>query len=348
MKSPAAFGDVVSGLRPLYQTENKMYRADTCQPVVDAVQAQLIGYEALTRGYYPGRRLRRNSLVGVSLVGYWDAKRDQNWGLDWHRNEGLELTLLQSGSLTYACDNLEYQLDPGDLTIARPWQPHRVGNPNIAASRLHFLIIDAGVRRPHQAWNWPSWVSLTDDDRKELTQYIRYTKNAVWRGTQQVRRCFEHVGRTIELDRSGDHISILTVQLNELLVRLLEMFRCKEIRLDESLSTTQRTVELFWLDVASQVDHLAEPWTVRKMARRCGISVSQFIQLSKRLYNRTPMKQLNRLRVDQAAKLLADEPDQTVTEVATKLGFSSSQYFATVFLREKGCSPSAFRVSRDA
>ena len=67
-------------------------------------------------------------------------------------------------------------------------------------------------------------------------------------------------------------------------------------------------MELFWLDVASQIDHLAEPWTVTKMARRCGISVSQFIQVSKRLYNRTPVKQLNRLRVEQAAQLLAERP----------------------------------------
>ena len=70
-----------------------------------AVEAQLIGYEALTRGNYPGRLLNRNGLAGVSLVGYWDAKRDQDWGLDWHRNEGLELTLLQSGSLAYACES---------------------------------------------------------------------------------------------------------------------------------------------------------------------------------------------------------------------------------------------------
>ncbi len=28
----------------------------------------------------------------VRTVGYWNAKHDQGWGLDWHRNEGIELT----------------------------------------------------------------------------------------------------------------------------------------------------------------------------------------------------------------------------------------------------------------
>ena len=232
---------------------------------------------------------------------------------------------------------------PGDLTIARPWQPHRVGKQNITASRLHFLIIDVGVRRPHQAWTWPSWVSLTESDRKEITRFIRHTRQAVWHAGSPVRRCFERIGHTVKEDRSGSRVSLLTVYLNELFVRLLEMFRCKQVDLDESLATARQTVELFWADVASRVERLTEQWTVKKMAQRCGVSVSQFIHLSKGLYNRTPNKQLSRLRVERAASLLAAEPERTVTDIALGLGFSSSQYFATVCLREMGCSPSALR-----
>jgi AraC family L-rhamnose operon regulatory protein RhaS len=114
--------------------------------------------------------------------------------------------------------------------------------------------------------------------------------------------------------------------------------------LDASLGSAQQTVELFWGDVASRLDQLAEPWTVTKMARRCGISVSRFIQLTRRLYNRTPNRQLNWLRVERAAEWLAAEPGRTVTDIALGLGFSSSQYFATVFLRERGCSPSTLRA----
>jgi AraC family transcriptional regulator, 4-hydroxyphenylacetate 3-monooxygenase operon regulatory protein len=86
--------------------------------------------------------LQRTDLPGVCLVGFWDAERDQQWGLDWHRNEGIEMTFLEAGTLSYADGSLEHRLVPGNLTIARPWQPHRVGDPRIAASRYHFLIID--------------------------------------------------------------------------------------------------------------------------------------------------------------------------------------------------------------
>jgi AraC family L-rhamnose operon regulatory protein RhaS len=334
----------LSGLPPVYQTPTRTYQADQCRPVKTAIQTGQIRYRSLSRGQYPGRQLHRSELPGLCLVGFWDAARDQDWGLDWHRNEGIEITFVEAGTLAYGCDSLQHHLVPGDLTIARPWQPHRVGDPRIAASRFHFLIIDVGVRRPHQSWVWPWWVSLTERDRKEITACIRHTKQVVWHVGAPVRQCFERVGHAVEQDRAGSHISLLTVHLNELLVRLLEMFRSERGALDASLGSAQQTVELFWGDVAARADQLAEPWTVTEMARQCGISVSRFTQLTRRLYNRTPNKQLNRLRVEQAARWLADEPGRSVTDIALELGFSSSQYFATVFLREMGCCPTSVRT----
>jgi AraC family transcriptional regulator, 4-hydroxyphenylacetate 3-monooxygenase operon regulatory protein len=345
MRTKIAIRPALSGLPPVYQAETRTYQADRCGPVVQAISSGQIRYQSLSRGQYPGRQLQPTDLPGVCLVGFWDAERDQDWGLDWHRNEGIEITCLEAGTLSYSCDSLEHRLLPGDLTIARPWQPHRVGDPRIAASRYHFLIIDVGVRRPHQPWVWPSWVSLTERDRNEITVCMRHTTQVVWPGGAAVRHCFERIGHTVEQDAAGSHVSLLTVYLNELLIRVLEMFRADGIDFDESLGSAQQTVKLFWNDLAGRVDHLAEPWTVKLMARRCGLSVSRFIQLTRRLYNQTPNRHLNLLRVEQASRLLVDQPERTVTDIALSLGFSSSQYFATVFLRERGCSPSALRAS---
>ena len=37
-------------------------------------------------------------LPGLKMAGYWDADSDQDWGLPWHRNEGIELTLLEEAA----------------------------------------------------------------------------------------------------------------------------------------------------------------------------------------------------------------------------------------------------------
>ncbi len=80
--------------RPIYQDEWETYQADTCRGLIEGVAAGRVRVEALVHGHYPGRPLPRGAVPGVKSVGFWDAVADQDWALDWHRNEGIELTFL--------------------------------------------------------------------------------------------------------------------------------------------------------------------------------------------------------------------------------------------------------------
>jgi AraC family L-rhamnose operon regulatory protein RhaS len=146
---------------PIYGDHDETYRADSCGPLALASTAGQLSLFAIRHGHYPGKPLPPNALPGLKMLGHWDVREDQDWGLGWHFNEGIELTFLESGSLEFAVDDREYSLGPDDLTIARPWQRHRVGKPQVTASRLHWIILDVGVRRPNQDWKWPSWLLLS-------------------------------------------------------------------------------------------------------------------------------------------------------------------------------------------
>lgn len=330
-------------LVPIYQEQGRTYEADTCRPVVRAVQTGQLRQVALARGHYPGRRLPRQALPGVKSIGFWDAQRRQDWGLAWHRNEGLEVTLLESGGIGFAVERQEFALKPGDLTFTRPWQQHRVGDPEVGAGRLHCVIVDVGVRRPHQSWRWPSWLVLTPADLRQLTDILRHNEQPVWHATPEILQSFRRIATAVEADEAGSSISSLAVALNQLFLAFLEMFRHQKVRLDESLSSASRTIELFWRDLCQNPDHLALEWTVRSMARRCGMGVTSFIHHSKQLVNMTPIQYLNHCRLTAAAQLLRHDPERTVTEVALACGFTSSQYFATVFRRRYGTTPREFR-----
>jgi AraC family L-rhamnose operon regulatory protein RhaS len=312
--------------------------------LVLAVAAKRLQLAAMARGQYPGCRLPPKVLPGVRSVGFWDADHPQDWGLDWHGNEGIELTFLESGSLGFAVAQEQFQLRAGDLTFTRPWQQHCVGNPHVGAGRLHFLILDVGVRRPHQNWRWPPWIVLAGDDLRQLTDILRHNEQPVWRATVEVARCFGRIGAAVEEDREGSSISMLAVQINQLLLSVLGMFRRQKISLDPSLSSSRRTVELFWADLCENQEHLALEWTVRAMARRCGMGVTSFISQTKQLFNMTPIQYLNHCRLVAASKLLAGQPDQGVTQIALACGFASGQYFATLFRRHMGVTPKAFRA----
>jgi AraC family L-rhamnose operon regulatory protein RhaS len=328
---------------PIYQDHRKRFHADTCAPLVAAVRAGQVRLEALVRGHYPGRPLARTALPGVKSVGYWDARHAQAWGLDWHRNEGIELTFLERGAVAFAVDDHRCPLRAGDVTVTRPWQRHRVGDPRVGAGRLHWLILDVGVRRPHQPWRWPAWLVLTKRDREELTEYLRHNECPVWAATPEIRHCFGRLAAAVESDRRGEQVSRLTVLLNELFVLILERFRLHQVRLDESLASTERTVELFWADLRRSADQLAAPWTVGAMARQCGLGITRFIHHSKQLHNATPAEFLNHCRLEAAARLLRADPARSIVEIAVACGFCSSQYFATQFRRQFGCAPREYR-----
>ena len=323
---------------------DRCYEADTCEPLRAAAAAGRVELAALAHGTYPGKRLPGPTLTEVRTIGYWDAPRDQTWGLPWHRNEGIELTLLESGSAAFAVDGQRSLLKPDDLTCTRPWQQHRVGDPNVAAGRLHWLILDVGVRRPHQPWRWPSWIVLTPADLNELTGVLRHNEQPVWHATADICRCFRRIGAAVQSDRDGSNISSLAVLVNQLFLLVLEMFRGQPVSLDESLSSVRRTVELFWADLRENAEHLAFEWTVSGMARRCGMGVTNFIHHSKQLTNMTPNQYLNHCRLMTASRLLKSQPQRSVTDVALACGFTSSQYFATLFRRHFGSTPRAFRA----
>jgi AraC-like DNA-binding protein len=330
-------------LAPIFQEQGRRYQADTCAALIRGVAAGEVRLDALVRGHYPGRPLARGALPGVNSVGFWDAEHDQPWGLDWHRNEGLEVTFLERGQLGFAVGDFEGRLKPDDLTITRPWQPHRVGDPCVGAGRLHWLILDVGVRRPHQRWRWPDWLVLSRSDSRELTDALRQNEQAVWHATAEIRQCFRRIAQAVEADRHGSSVSRLAVYLNELFVLMLDMFRGSPVALDESLSNSQRTVDLFWNDLRENEATLAMEWTVTRMARECGLGVTHFTHCTRQLTNVTPAQHLARCRLETAARLLKRHPEWSVVQVARACGFSSSQYFATLFGRQFGCTPRAWR-----
>lgn len=330
-------------LIPIYRDHDETYRADSCRPLEEAASGRRLQLQAMCHGHYPGKALPAHALPGLKMIGFWNAPQDQEWGLPWHFNEGIELTFLESGSLEFSVDGRECALAPDDLTLARPWQRHRVGNPNITVSRLHWLILDVGVRRPNQEWKWPAWLLLSQPDLEELTNILRHSEASVYKAVPGIRECFLQIASAVQTDKDGSNLSRLAIRVNDLFLRLLDALRKKELKLDHSLSSTRRTVDLFLRDLRSHPEHLAIDWSVEEMASNCGLHTTQFVHHVRCLVNMAPLQFLNQCRLDHASSLLKDRSDLSITDVALACGFASSQYFATVFARRFGNPPGMFR-----
>ena len=325
-------------LPALFQTAGGTYKADTCEPLKAAVTRGEARLVAVARRSYPGKPLPARRLVEICTAGFWDAPKDQRWGLDWHRNEGIELTYLDRGKLGFAVDGQTCALRRGDLTVTRPWQLHRVGLPEVTASRLYWLILDVGVRRPHQPWRWPKWLVCSPQDLARLTRLLRHNEQPVWQAGGGVGECFRRLGACLELADASARETRLRLHINEVLIALLELLQRKRITLDESLSSSQRTVELFLAELPKHIEH---EWDLETMAEQCGLGRSRFAWHCRQLTNLTPLAFLTRCRVEAAVALLRGEANLNITEIALRCGFQSSQYFATVFRRQMRQTPRA-------
>ena len=326
--------------RTTFRTASELYHADTCEPLKAASACGDLRLEALGRGSYPGTRLPKNDLKEILMAGYWNATFDQDWGLDWHCNEGLEIGHLAAGSLPFRVDKKLYQLKPGDLTITRPWQRHRVGDPHVPANHYSWLILDVGMRRPNQPWHWPDWLLLPKTSLQRLTDLLRQNEQPVWHGNREIGRCFERIDETVALGDGVANQTRLKILINELVVLLAELLESRNPRLDESLAGSERTVLLFLENLHRRID---EPWTLDSMAEACGLGRTHFAHYCRKLVNVPPMEYLTHRRLEAAAQLLLAQPASSITEIAFHCGFQSSQYFARVFRERLGHSPSEHR-----
>lgn len=91
--------------------------------------------------------------------------------------------------------------------------------------------------------------------------------------------------------------------------------------------------------------HYASPFSLSELCDRLHISLPHFSRQFHSRYGISPLAYLNHLRLECAITLLLNST-LSMKEIAGKCGFSDSNYFAKVFRKHVGMSPSEYRLSR--
>lgn len=89
--------------------------------------------------------------------------------------------------------------------------------------------------------------------------------------------------------------------------------------------------------------HYGEPLTLTQLAETAGMAPRYFCRAFAALTGHTPIEYLNRYRIERAAEQLR-LTGQSITAIALSCGFNDMSYFARMFRRYKGESPTAYRA----
>ncbi len=315
---------------------------DSCEPQVLAVRTGKIKLTALSKGHYPGVIIPNDSLPGLNSIGFWDGAGQQDWGLEAHRNEGVEIHFVETGNMVFVADERRFNLHPGDLTITRPWQLHKLGDPCIGPGRVHWLIMDVGVRGPNDQWRWPGWVTLIPRDLTELTHKLRHNKMPVFKSTPEVARVFQQLAKCVVEWGTSHSVSRMMANLNQLFVSLLDMPATQKLSESSDRGSSRRAVELFLKGLEENPANCQEITTLEQMAEHCGMGITSFAKYTRECVNVGPMEFLKQCRLNHAARQLREHPGASITEICFSNGFNSSQYFATCFRKQFKMSPREF------
>jgi len=277
----------------------------------------------------PHRRvldLRPHGLADIPMLGWYHYVRAQP-DLPVHRhNRGFEICYLERGRQIFEAEGRQYRLSGGEVFLTHPDEPHSTGGNPSEPGVLYWL----NLRLPPSG---RGLLALQGGESQALVDRLLGLPFRHFRATQQTRNEFRDLFALY--DRP------------ETLQRSLRM-RCAVIRLlleviDGSLAhiaseTSQRMTEVVeWIRAHPQAD-----FSLKDLARRVHLSVSHFKKRFKAETGLSPWQFILHHRIEIARDQLTDS-DASVTKIAHDLGFSSSQYFATVFKRMTGLTPTSCR-----
>ena len=90
-------------------------------------------------------------------------------------------------------------------------------------------------------------------------------------------------------------------------------------------------------------DHILEPLQIQDLASISGYSMSHYKMMFRREIGITPSEYITLQKMEYAKHMLS-KTDQSITEIAYSLGFSSSNYFCSAFKKFISCTPRDYRA----
>ncbi|HTJ78433.1 MAG TPA: AraC family transcriptional regulator [Rariglobus sp.] len=163
--------------------------------------------------------------------------------------------------------------------------------------------------------------------------WITYQPSTTWRLTEPV--LLEVDPRPLETILRGLHLEVTTQRDPTLLEHWTELLQMHGRRIIESRQPAR--LWQLWQKVQA---NLATPWTLQLLSEAAGIGPEYLRRLSLSENGTTPMKQVTRLRMQQAVSLLSK--GYTVEAIAKEVGYENAFAFSTAFKRTIGQSPSHF------
>jgi AraC-like DNA-binding protein len=258
-----------------------------------------------------------SAVPGLEMVG-----RDfhsATLGLREHSHRGTEVCYLASGEVAWVVGRRVMRLVGGMISVIGPGRRHRGEFDAIAPSDLYWAVFQPGKLQPRPE---PGIIrALTGRPYAVMAPGL-------------VRGLFDGILGECAAAAPGwaAAAGALVTRLAVECARLATSRSSAAVRVPGPIAEAARVLS----------ERLESPPSMRELARTVGLGPTRFHALFRQRIGLTPRDYLRRLRLARAREELAAAASD-ITTLAIRLGFQSSQQFATTFRKYTGLTPSEFR-----
>ena len=236
----------------------------------------------------------------------------------WH--EHIELLYFFDGEGTVTCNENTFPVKKGDLVFINPSEIHTY-TPDTTLSFCCILL-------------YPWFFSDIEYDGRILIE------NCI-RQDEFAKECIDKI---LNANDSAEPFSDMVLKglAYTLTAYLMRNYAVSEMTKKD---TVQQRAKLKRAETILYYihNHYHEKITSKTLADLCYMSESHFCRFFKKTFGKTPLTYINDYRIEKACEMLLSS-SISITEIALSTGFEDINYFSRSFRKQKGTSPSQFRM----
>lgn len=241
-----------------------------------------------------------------------------------HRHDCLEICYVERGMAEWWIERKSYTISGGNFVFIRPHELH--GGINKIHQPCRYFYV--GLRMPRGRL-----LHLPPAESRRLIAAVNRLPIRKFSTPDQAGRLFNAVIASIGKP-SG--LSVIEVRANLIQILLMLVSAGSLAKSAVRSNVVSESIKL----MEANIEH---PLQLDVLAGRLGWSISHLKGRFRKEMGTSPGEYYLRLRIKRACAELRNSGAE-ITSIALRLGFASSQYFATAFKRIVGTTPREFRV----
>jgi AraC-like DNA-binding protein len=274
----------------------------------------------------------------IALFGYYQFRSAVATADSWEQHDGVEILFMRSGEACWELADERFLVVPGGHAVMfPPGTRHRISNGVYTPCRLLWMVFDGREAAMERARLFPK------GDIDALFGIAARNRQPIELPDTVVRNIADLSNRLTEEDLLIGTAPLMAEVRSRIYASVIELWEaCASGRQPTEPSQLVRDASALLRESAEGIDCDDGDQRIEDLAKSLGYGKSRLYSLFTREIGMAPNDYRQRVRIKRCCEKLI-ETDGSVTAIGIESGFGSSQYFARVFKKYVGVTPTAYR-----